>query len=448
MGESGRGGGARRWTSARGRGRALPLLVIMVATAVSGATAQTLLVSASHVDAVWRDGDDVRVQTSRSVHRFVPGEGGAPASRPTSMVEAPSDTVFLDVRHGRTLFVSATSWSGSGITGDTPLSPFFRAPPPHLPIRLPLLFGERGHVLPSAPKLLVQADGEARSKPHPFDAPVGGNLRCGWGIGDPMVVDRIMPYLVPVGFGDGREAMVVGLLDDWSIVGLAAPEKKLRKPPLDDEEGILGFPYSAAPAAGDLNGDGHDDLVVIDPSAGSVALYLDLLAAEPKPSRVMLVDGLCIEVHVGDGDGDGRDDLFLLRAQAPGLLGQLRVVQENRLAVEALFYRGRADGTLSASPDHRRRFDLPLRIGIDNELRSVARPGVLLWTRGPALCLVDPDGLLRRLSLEEHGDESEVARLPEGRSLPGATRVRCGAGHVFGWRTPGDDRVYWVPDGD
>jgi hypothetical protein len=220
----------------------------------------------------------------------------------------------------------------------------------------------------------------------------------------------------------------------------------LDAPPVDGEDGILDFPFSVPPVCADMDGDGDDDLVVVDPSSGGVAVYFDLDAPVPAPGRVLLIGGMCLAAWVGDYDSDGRADLALLRARKPGLAGQLKVLQRGLLSVEALLYPGQADGTLPTSPRARKKLDIEIRIGIQNQVRAAAFTSVCVPRPGPALIVGREDGTLERLPFGD-GDGSPIGKIPAGRASDAFRAVPVGGGIAFGWLCPGDARVVWLKDG-
>ncbi|MAG57217.1 MAG: hypothetical protein CMJ83_13065 [Planctomycetes bacterium] len=416
-------------------------LVLLVGAFVIG---QTPVFVGGRLDAVWSDGSGgVHVQSGHAVVRLAKGVAGL---RP---VDDPPRTLapglsFFDVLGGRELYVDASEVRVGGSVGAVPLAQsLLRSAPPGPPVRLPLLLPGEGWVAPARPRFLY-ASGDAA--PRPLDVPTDGTLELGWGVGDPLEVGLLVPHLLARRHPAGVD-LIVGTSPHFTLhpAGGGAP-RKLQRPPFDDIDGILDFPFDMAPLCRDLDGNGKDDLLVADPSAGAVALYLDLDAETPKPTRVLLVDGLLLAAWADDFDGDGRTDLVLLRATKPGLAGQIKVIQQGLITTETLFYPGLAtDGPFPKSPKHRRKLELAIAIGVQNEIRQAAFPALLVPMPGPSLLYVAPDGTTRRLSLEDDTN-AELRRIPAGESLDGFHAVRSGDGVAFAWVLGRGGRVYWVKD--
>ena len=418
--------------------------IVLVLLCAAGAQSQATILIASHLEALWSDGQALLVQTDRRIHRMLPDPNGMPQATSAAGTEIPSSASFFDVRDGRSLWVGDRVW-GDAVAGDEDLGgdgPFLRREVGGSPVRLPLLLGGGGFVSPGRPWFLCRWPGG--SEVDRLVVPLHGALELGWGAGDQLEVDIVIPQMLPRRSAGGLD-LVVGIGARWTRHRRGARPAALDAPPVDGEDGILDFPFSVPPVCADLDGDGDDDLVVIDPSAGAVAVYTDLDASAPAPARVLLVDGLCLAAWVGDYDMDGRVDLVLLRARKPGLAGQLKVLQRGLLSAEALLYPGAADGTLPASPGSRRKLDVEIRIGIRNEAREAEFTSMCVPRPGPVLLVGRGDGTLARVPFGD-GEAIPVGLIPEGAAVDAFRVVTCGGGVAFGWQSSGSARVVWLKD--
>ncbi len=405
------------------------------------ATGQVTVLVANGVDGLWPDEEGFMIQVRDTLYR-VSGEPPRVASAEGAKV--PSRAAFFDTRGERELWVGATAW-GSALDDEGSVElggALLRRPLAGPPIRLPLLFDGGGAVIPARPAFLLRWSSGTGAAFRPLPVALDGSLELGWGAGDPLQVDLILPHLIPLR-GDGGVDLIVGAADRWARHGDGVAPVALSPPPTDREEGILEFPFSVPPVCADLDGDGRDELVFVDPSAGSATVYWDPEGAAPTPGRVILVDGLCLAAWAGEFDGDGRNDLMLLRARKPGLAGQLKVLSRGVLSAEAMFYPGLADGTLATSPRSRCKVDLGLRIGIRNEVREAAFTTLCVPRPGPALVVSDVEGTLQRRSFD--GDApTALGELPAGEALDAFRVIPWADGIALRWRTPADERVVWL----
>jgi len=111
-------------------------------------------------------------------------------------------------------------------------------------VRLPLLLGDGGFVAPARPYFLCRWPGSSATVP--LYVPLHGALELGWGAGDQLEVDLIVPHLLPRRRGDGLD-LVVGIDTRWTRHRFGSEPVSLEPPPVDDEEGILDFPFSVPP---------------------------------------------------------------------------------------------------------------------------------------------------------------------------------------------------------
>jgi hypothetical protein len=158
---------------------------------------------------------------------------------------------------------------------------------------------------------------------------------------------------------------------------------------------------------------------------------------------VILVGGPLLWAWAGDFDLDQRTDLVLLKLSKPTLAAQLSILREGRAHAEALFYPGQPDGSLPASPTGTRSVDLPIRIGLTNEVREAELPSLLVPVPGPALFLALDDGSLQVLPLTQDGAPRVLGRLPPGRAPEPFTALALKDGRqIFRWQTATDARIY------
>ena len=405
--------------------------------------AQTTVFVASRVDATWVDDEHLWVQAGRRLHRLASIEGQAPVGRSAEGRSVPHEASFFDVRDGQALFVGDRAFgpATAGHDVDGTISPLLRRPLAGSPVRLPLLLDGGGFVVPGRPEFLCHW--AVGSPPVAMTSPSGGALELGWGIGDPLAVDLVVPHLLRYRAAS-RRGVVVGLDSRWALHFEDGGSVALMAPPRDDEIGILEFPFSVPPVMGDLDGDGADDLVVVDPSAGSAAVYRQLADPAPGPTRVILVSGLCLAAWVDDFDDDGQPDLGLLRARKPGFAGQLKILKEGLLNAEFLLYPGVPGEGLPKSPRLRVKVEVGIAIGIENETREAAFTSMCV-PRSGGLLASTPTGALMRYPWTG-GDPVEVGVLPAGRALEAFVGHAVGNGCAFGWSDAGADRVVWVKD--
>jgi hypothetical protein len=413
----------------------------LVATPTCLCRGQELLFVGSRLDATWTGGEALFVQSGYRVHRFVPSTSGVPTGEVDPWV-LESGTVFFD-RGSEDLLISERQASGSALGAvpwDVP-APLLQSPKITEPLRLPLLFGDGGALVPARPTFLLQHAGtRARS---PLSVPDEGLLELGWGIGDPLEVTYRTPHVIPRRRADGRIDVLVGEGASFRLHDPDGGSRALAPPPFDDEPGILEFPWDVPPLVGDLDGRKGEEILLVDPSSGTIAIYDDPDQPHPEPGRILLVNGLVLAAWIGPFASDDSRDLCVLRAPLPGLTGQIRVVQKGLLAAEVLLWRGEG-GVFPRSPTHRLRLDLPLDIGIRNEVRTARFPSLFLPLPDARVLLASPTGDLRVRSLTDADDDRPLGSLPPGRSLAPFDLIPFNGGYAFGWESGSGGRVFFV----
>jgi hypothetical protein len=413
---------------------------------------QDLVFIGDSLDAWWTSGAGrLIVQDGTRLLPFRIGDDGLPVfDGPATAGTLPSssdleDATFFDVKKGRALVVGRRSFKvlgGSPTEGAVP-APFFRVPYGGAAIRLPLLQSSGAGVVPARPGfLMLSREGRLLATRLPLMAEGEANL--GWGLGDDMVVTTVMPNMLfrPRTARCG-EAIVSGRDGRYELHPLdGSASRLLEEAPVDSKEGILDIPYAVPPLMANLDGKGGEDLLLTDPSSGTLVLYRDLDAKGPVISRVIKPGGLILYTWARDLDGDSIPDVTILRLPPMNPLLQLRVIRQGAARGELMVYRGRSTGP-AASPDHRRDVEVPLRVGIRNGVREARLPMVLVPLRGPAALMVDSSGSLYHLDIAGEGDPTRVGTVPPGRSAAPFRGVDLPGGRVlFSWRTESDVRLY------
>ena len=75
--------------------------IVLVLLCAAGAQSQATILIASHLEALWSDGQALLVQTDRRIHRMLPDPNGMPRATSAAGTEIPSSASFFDVRDGR-----------------------------------------------------------------------------------------------------------------------------------------------------------------------------------------------------------------------------------------------------------------------------------------------------------------------------------------------------------
>lgn len=421
--------------------RAAAFVALLFGTPGRPGAAQELLFLAPAIEALWT-GDDGRLFVQHGL-RVQPLSGDGASGGGHAEVGLDPATTWFDM--GREMDLVFPQLASAGDVRIDTVRPVLRRAAPGPPIRLPLRLGGGISILPSRPAWKV-VGWDPRGVVE-VEVPLGGRSDLGWGAGDDLVVTTVLPHASPRSTGAaGPPDIVIGSGAAWSLHSAGGrPPRRLKPPPGDAIDGIMDFPHAIPPLVADLDGKGGDDLVLCDPSAGAAAVYSDFDAEEPGPSRVILVGGVLLWAWSGDFDADGRADLVLLKLPKLSLAAQLRIVSDGRMRADLLFYPGRTGEGLPDSPSRRRAVDLPIRIGIANELRTVKLPALLAPLPGPAILSILPDGRAALLPFDEDGKEKTLHTLPAGESLePFSVHALLDGAFAFGWATSADARVYSV----
>lgn len=418
--------------------------LLLCALAAGWLGAQDSVFVGPRVDALWRGPSArVHVQSGHRVYAFDALASGAWRRVKTEgrahEVLAP-DTDFHDWWEQR-LSVRRTRVSGTAFArGPKEFAPLLRRPVSGAPIRLPLVHDEVA-LLPARDGWWVRWRDQQELERLP--APLGGDSNLGWGVGDDLVVETVAPHVLVRSRKKGRPDLLVGNDGAYVRHRKGATPTPLLPAPFDEEPGILEFPHAIPPRVADLDGDGDEDLLICDPSAGCAFLYTDLDADRPEVSRLIRLSGLLLHAWVQDLDADGRQDLLLLKLPPLGLGAQLAVLQKERVRAEALFYPGQAGG-FPNSPTLRLALEIPLRISVQNELRQAEMPALVAPLPGPRLLVARPATPLELYTFE--GEDPKLGkRLPKGRAKHPFRLVPLrGDYHAFAWESPTEDRVLRV----
>ena len=188
---------------------------------------------------------------------------------------------------------------------------------------------------------------------------------------------------------------------------------------------FAGYKGAISVAMGDFDGDGNDELITAKAAgkgdvkiwevtgAGRVGTQLDKLVPFPTGTNKG------VSVAAGDLDGDGRDELIV--GAGPG--GPANV---------AIYSDTNADGKLSDNtPDTLRVFAAPFRGGVKVAAGNVNNLGgdevvVGMWTNGGAVAVFNDANANRKISDDNGGAATETLN-PFGAQFLGGVNVAAGA---------------------
>lgn len=232
-----------------------------------------------------------------------------------------------------------------------------------------------------AVRLLSSADGSELASGYPFGPSFTGGARLAY---VDLTGDGVADPIVGMGIGGG----LVRLFDGANLNNF-----------------LSGYPFGPAftggvfVAAGDINGDGRQDVVVAQGSGGG------LVHAYSVPEAELLTSGAPfgpsytggVRVAAGDVNGDGRDDLITAQASG-GLVSVFDGVNQTQLISGAPYGAGYTGGVFVAAGD----------VNADNHADVIVSPGT---GNGPVIVV---DG-------QTHGVLQTFAAYPAG--FTGGVRV-------------------------
>lgn len=404
--------------------------------------AQETLFLAPALDGLWvgSDGARIHIQEGRRVYRIDPGGDALRALRSPHLL--PPGTRLFDL-DGASLHCGTDGVSGSAFRRSfaRPWVEPFGLPHEGAPRRLPLLSTAGVAIVPAAEGLrLVPRAGEEPETVLP--GAIERSFDPGWGFGNELALSSTIPWVHPVRSAGGTRLLVA--TDRMAALHeLDGRRSALSREHMDAREGILGFPWSVAPLVVDLTGDGTDEVVLFDPSAGTAAIWRGSAADGAKPDRLIVAGRPIVAAFAGDLDADGRPDLALVVEAATTLLGQFETLTSGMLPSEVRVWSGSSEGEMGLVRSPRRqRVSLGFRVIIENERRRGRFTDQLTLASGPEVRIVRTDGSIIRRAFGEEPITSEAPVLPAGQPRDPFPRTRDAEGQaLFIWDEARGSRV-------